>query len=212
MKNDVTYLYETHLHTSPGSSCARVGVRDNLEFYKELGYDGVFITNHFLDAPGFNYPKDVPYEEQIACFFRDYEDALKIGKEIGIKVFFGAEINYEGADFLIYGTFYLHNYQEVYDHDIQLLPMLMNLQMRDVQWISFLHLLLSFLVMYIGMLSLQFLLFHLLIQVFYRLMLMLNQLDIGLFYFLFSYTIFHLLIDMLDDFLLLLFLLNDNNY
>lgn len=42
MNNDVTYLYETHLHTSPGSSCARVGVRDNLEFYKELGYDGVF--------------------------------------------------------------------------------------------------------------------------------------------------------------------------
>ena len=44
------YRYETHLHTSPVSKCGKVSVRENLEFYKELGYDGVFITNHFLDG------------------------------------------------------------------------------------------------------------------------------------------------------------------
>ena len=103
MSNDHKYLYETHLHTSPGSGCARAGVREQLELYKELGYDGVFITNHFLDAPGFNFSKEIPYEEQIDCFFRDYEEALELSKEMGIKVFAGAEINYEGADFLIYG-------------------------------------------------------------------------------------------------------------
>ena len=42
------YKYETHLHTSPVSVCARVEVRETLEFYKSLGYDGVFITNHFF--------------------------------------------------------------------------------------------------------------------------------------------------------------------
>lgn len=106
------YRYETHLHTSPGSRCAKVSVRDNLEFYKEQGFDGVFITNHFLDAPGFNFSKDIPYSEQINFFFKDYEEAVKIGREIGIKVFSGAEIHFDGADFLIYGLdkqWYLHH-------------------------------------------------------------------------------------------------------
>lgn len=33
------YRYETHLHTYPVSKCARVGVRENLEFYKKMEYD-----------------------------------------------------------------------------------------------------------------------------------------------------------------------------
>ena len=44
------YKYETHLHTSPVSKCAIASVRDSLEFYKSLGYDGVFITNHFIQG------------------------------------------------------------------------------------------------------------------------------------------------------------------
>ena len=44
------YKYETHLHTYPVSKCASAGVRESLEYYKKLGYDGVFITNHFLDG------------------------------------------------------------------------------------------------------------------------------------------------------------------
>ena len=34
------YLYETHVHTSPLSACAKVGVRETLEFYKSAGYAG----------------------------------------------------------------------------------------------------------------------------------------------------------------------------
>lgn len=96
------YKYETHLHTYPVSSCARVDVRGNLEFYKSKGYDGVFITNHFLDG-NINIAPDRPYEEKVAFFFSDYEAGLEIGKELGLKVFCGVEISYEGTDFLIYG-------------------------------------------------------------------------------------------------------------
>lgn len=96
------YKYETHLHTSPVSRCARVNVRDNLEFYKALDYDGIFITNHFIGGSiGIDYNK--PYEEQIHFFFSDYENALEIGKELEIKVFCGVEMTYGGTDFLIYG-------------------------------------------------------------------------------------------------------------
>ena len=42
------YLYETHLHTSPVSDCARATVRESLEFYKSAGYTGVLINQHFI--------------------------------------------------------------------------------------------------------------------------------------------------------------------
>ena len=98
----MSYKYETHMHTAPVSRCAVASVRENLEFYKSQGYDGVFITNHFLDG-NINCDKSAPYEERIAFYFSDYEAALEIGKEIGIKVFFGAELSYHGTDFLIFG-------------------------------------------------------------------------------------------------------------
>lgn len=97
------FRYETHLHTWPVSACARFNVRDNLEFYKKTGYDGVFITNHFLDGNICLDVRQKPYEEQINFYFTDYEEGLKIGEELGIKVFFGVELSYLGTDFLIYG-------------------------------------------------------------------------------------------------------------
>ena len=119
------FKYETHLHTYPVSRCGRVGVRENLEAYKVLGYDGVFITNHFLDGnvninqpmffedgerivnlyQGDNLDMDAPitYEDAIHFYFSDYEEAARIGKELGIKVFCGVELTYKGTDFLIYG-------------------------------------------------------------------------------------------------------------
>ena len=96
------YKYETHLHTFPVSRCARADVKESLEFYKELRYDGVFITNHFLDG-NININNPMTYEEKIEFYFSDYEKALELGKTIGIKVFCGIEISYGGTDFLVYG-------------------------------------------------------------------------------------------------------------
>lgn len=96
------YKYETHLHTYPVSACGKKSVRENLEAYKAKGYDGVFITNHFLDG-NINIDSSVPYEDKIDFFESDYKEALKIGNEIGIKVFFGIENSYLGTHFLIYG-------------------------------------------------------------------------------------------------------------
>ncbi|MBO7176669.1 MAG: hypothetical protein J6W14_04785, partial [Clostridia bacterium] len=62
------YRYETHLHTYPVSRCAKHTVRETLEYYKSLGYDGIFITNHFLDS-NINIEKDRPYEEKIEFYF-----------------------------------------------------------------------------------------------------------------------------------------------
>lgn len=96
------YKYETHLHTYPVSKCAKSTVREYMELYKELGYDGIFITNHFLDG-NINIPYNTPYEDKINFFFSDYEEAKKLEAEIGIKVFYGVELSYKGTDFLVYG-------------------------------------------------------------------------------------------------------------
>lgn len=96
------YLYETHLHTSPVSRCASADVSESLEYYRSLGYDGVFITNHFIDG-NIGCECGLTYEEKIHFYFSDYEMAVKIGQEIGISVFCGIESTYLGTDFLIYG-------------------------------------------------------------------------------------------------------------
>ena len=96
------YLYETHLHTAPVSKCAVSSVRENLEFYNKLGYTGVFITNHFIDG-NINIDKSLPFKDRINFYFSDYEEGVKIEKEIGIKVFSGVEMSYKGTDFLVYG-------------------------------------------------------------------------------------------------------------
>ena len=96
------YLYETHCHTFPVSKCAKSTVRETLEFYYSMGYEGVFITNHFLDG-NINIDRSLSYEERLHFYFSDYENAVQIGHEIGISVFLGLELSYQGTDFLIYG-------------------------------------------------------------------------------------------------------------
>ncbi len=102
MEEKKVYKYETHLHTAPVSKCAGASVVNSLKYYKQLGYDGVFITNHFLDGH-INIDKSLPYEEQINFYFSDYEEGLRLANEIGIKVFCGIESSYKGTDFLVYG-------------------------------------------------------------------------------------------------------------
>lgn len=96
------YQYETHLHTSPVSKCGRASVRETLEYYKSLGFSGVFITNHFLDESMAMDPSR-SYEDRIRFFFSDVEEGKRLAKEIGITVLGGVEHSYKGTHFLVYG-------------------------------------------------------------------------------------------------------------
>ena len=48
----------------PVSKCAKADVVECMKFYEDLGYDGIFITNHFLDG-NINADKNLSYEENI---------------------------------------------------------------------------------------------------------------------------------------------------
>ena len=97
------YKYETHCHTLPVSKCAKATAEDTVCFYKKLGYDGIFITNHFLDGNINPDVRGMPYSEQIDYYFADFEEGVRVGAQVGIKVFPGVELSCKGTDFLIYG-------------------------------------------------------------------------------------------------------------
>ncbi len=96
------YYYEPHLHTAQVSRCARNPAAAQAVFYKNAGFDGIIVTDHFLGG-NTTVPADLPWEERVELFCRGYELAKEEGEKIGLKVLFGWEYTYMGVDFLTYG-------------------------------------------------------------------------------------------------------------
>ena len=109
------YRYETHLHTVQGSLCGRSTGAEQARFYKEMGYQGIIITDHFFGG-NTTMPKEGKWKDRIDVFCKGYEDALAEGQKIGLDVFFGWEECFsrdDGRDeYLIYGL----DKQWLYDH------------------------------------------------------------------------------------------------
>jgi len=96
------YRYETHLHTSQGSLCGRSTGKEHAQYYKELGYQGIIVTDHFFGG-NTTVPKEIPWRDRIEMYCKGYEDALEEGKRIGLDVFFGWEQNFDLDEYLVYG-------------------------------------------------------------------------------------------------------------
>ncbi len=96
------YIYETHMHTSQASACAGSTGAELARVYKDSGYTGIIVTDHFFNGNS-AIPKDLPWERKVAGFCAGYEDAYREGQRIGLQVFFGWESNFNGQEFLIYG-------------------------------------------------------------------------------------------------------------
>lgn len=100
---DYPYLYETHMHTSQASACARSTGREMAKAAKEAGYAGIIITDHSWYGNNC-IASSLPWEQWIEAFCKGYEDAKSWGDENDFTVFFGYEANYGGTEFLIYGV------------------------------------------------------------------------------------------------------------
>jgi hypothetical protein len=98
-----TFKYETHIHTRQGSACGAATGAELADYYKELGYSGFIVTDHFLGG-NTAVRSGLPWEKAIAQFCTGYEDAKRRGDEIDFDVFFGLEYCFHGTEFLIYGT------------------------------------------------------------------------------------------------------------
>lgn len=96
------YLYETHLHTKESSACSHNTGAEMARAYKEAGYTGIIITDHFFYG-NTAVDRTLPWKEWVEEFCKGYEHAKEEGDKIGLQVFFGWESGYQGTEFLIYG-------------------------------------------------------------------------------------------------------------
>ena len=102
VREQYPYLYETHLHTSESSACARSTGAEMARACKEYGYTGIFVTDHNWGG-NTAIDRGLPWNEWVDAFALGYKHAKAEGDRIGLDVFFGYEAGYHGTEFLIYG-------------------------------------------------------------------------------------------------------------
>lgn len=103
IKKEYPYLYETHLHTSESSACARSTAAEMVRACKEYGYAGIFVSDHNWGGNTRIY-RELPWNYFVEEFCKSYHHAKEEGDKIGLDVFFAYEAGYEGTEFLIYGV------------------------------------------------------------------------------------------------------------
>ncbi len=97
------YLYETHLHSSECSACGHSTAREMVRRYKEAGYAGFVLTNHFITGSTC-VPRDLDWNSQMKMYHDAYLEAKDEAEKIDFDVFFGIEHHYgKGKEVLIYG-------------------------------------------------------------------------------------------------------------
>lgn len=97
------YKYETHCHTKNVSRCAGIDVKDLIEKYKEAGYSGLVLTDHFSPMT-FDLPDFFNKKKAVDHYLRAYREAKKYSDEnftilLGMELRFYATVN----DYLVYG-------------------------------------------------------------------------------------------------------------
>ena len=96
------YLYETHMHTSEVSACATSTAAEQVWYYKNKGYTGIIVTDHFINGYS-TCPRKLPWDEKMVHIVSGFAAAEKAGMECGLDVFLGWEFTVKGSDFLTYG-------------------------------------------------------------------------------------------------------------
>ena len=110
LNKEYPYRIELHAHTKPQSRCSEILPEEIAETYKNLGYDGVCVTNHFMGYAGYvdgEYMQGETKEERLEYYLNGFRKAKEHGDKIGIKVYLGLEIRFSKEnenDYLIYGV------------------------------------------------------------------------------------------------------------
>lgn len=109
-KDTPGYKYEMHLHTGETSQCGKIKGAEVAGLYKAAGYEGIIVTDHYHRGyfeKNFNSrpAKRATWTEEIDKYLSGYRGALEAGKRLGLTVFLGMEIRFDGSnnDYLVYG-------------------------------------------------------------------------------------------------------------
>ena len=110
-------LIDMHTHSSGISGCCRLNVFEIVDAAKDVGLDGIILTNHYYSDGADDYESQADYVE---CYIKEYELARAYGEKVGLKVFFGIEVTPEFMErlhLLVYGveTDFLRNNPQLCD-------------------------------------------------------------------------------------------------
>ena len=103
------YKYELHLHTSEGDLCAFSTGSECVRLYRDAGYDGIVVTNHYFSTFFDWFADELRGKDHrgiIDRFLRGYYNARNEGEKLGFTVLVGAEVRFGDCvnDYLIYGV------------------------------------------------------------------------------------------------------------
>lgn len=99
------YRYELHMHTSETSRCGRSSAYDMVKMYKDNGYTGIVVTDHFVNGYSYSALQNT-WKEKMDAYLKGYHAAKEAGEELGIEVYLGWEYTYRGnnaEDYLTLG-------------------------------------------------------------------------------------------------------------
>lgn len=98
------YKYELHCHTSDVSLCAQSDASEAVKFYKERGYDGIVITDHYSPQTFLFHRAFMPHK-YIDRYLKGYRRACAAAGD-SFTVLWGIEVRFFFTidDFLIYGA------------------------------------------------------------------------------------------------------------
>ena len=113
----ITYNFDIHVHTLETSPCGGIKGADLVHLYKNKGYSGLVITDHYF-ADYFSSLKVKSWKDKLNSFLSGYHAAYEEGQKIGFSVLLGIELRFDenNNDYLVYGideTFLLEN-KELY--------------------------------------------------------------------------------------------------
>lgn len=115
------YKYDLHVHTKQTSYCGRVDAAVIPSLYKEKGYSGIAITDHYY-AYFFDTMEEKDWESKINRYLTGYRIAKEEGKKIGMDILLGIELTFKENmnDYLIYGITesFLLKYPELFHYGL----------------------------------------------------------------------------------------------
>lgn len=99
------YLYETHFHTADVSPCGNVSAADGVKLYKEAGYSGLMVTDHFSTEYLKKDYHAATWESGIEYYLRGYYAAKKF-ETADFSVMLGLEARFPDSfnDYVVFGV------------------------------------------------------------------------------------------------------------
>lgn len=118
---DMEYKYELHCHTGCVSRCGRVAPEEIVKLYKDKGYSGIVVTDHYSPM---TFKRNWCPQKEIDFYLSGYR-RMKAAAGEGFTVLLGMELRhyFTANDYLVYGIdeeflYQAGNLMKVWEKDV----------------------------------------------------------------------------------------------